>query len=315
MAEFPLRTHNRLALIFGEYSGGLPLAVPYTVLVGRTRTPKALIIAGVHGDEYEGVAALQELQRELDVEKLNGTMTIIPVANPPAFHAGRRRSPLDEVDLNRTFPGSKAGTPSERLAYELFHDIVLGHEIVLSLHGWGKESVVVSYGEYPKGDSDAAARSAAAAHALGMAYLHPYTWPKGVLGEASLPHGIAAVETEVGGLGTVTAEGQAETKALIYRFLHHLGMWTPAKKFTGHATPQIVSHVDSIANHAGLFRSNIGLGENVEPGTPLGTISGLDGEQLEEIRAPRHGMVAILRRMASVQPGDRLVQLFYRDSP
>ena len=78
--------------------------------------------------------------------------------------------------------------------------------------------------------------------------------------------------------------------------------------------PKIVEHVDSVANHAGLFLSRVLLGETVPAGTVLGTVHGLEGECLEEVQAPRRGMVAILRRMASVQPGDRLAQLFLWDS-
>jgi len=309
-------TRSRRELTFSEYSGGLSLTIPFWVLTGGQASPRVLLIAGVHGDEYEGVAALQTLAEKLDPDSLTGTLTIIPVANPAAFHSGTRRSPIDRVDLNRTFPGRKDGSPTERLAWRLFHEIVLDHEIFLSLHGWSKESVVVPYVEYPVGDSAAARRSCEAAHALGMEYVHPYEWPKGVLGEAALKHGVAAVETEVGGMGTVTPEGQQETRRLVHRFLVHLGVLEPdaAARPAQTAKPKIVDHVDCVSNHAGLFLSRVLLGERVAAGDVVGTVHGLGGECLEEVRAPREGMVAILRRLASVQPGDRLAQLFFWDS-
>jgi len=299
-------------LEFPEYGGGLPLRIPYWIRVGLADGPKALLIAGVHGDEFEGVAALQDLARVLDPAGLKGILTIVPVANPLAFHAGTRRSPADLADLNRSFPGEPDGTISARLAYRLFHEVVLGNDILLSLHGWSSHSVVVPYAEYPLGNSEAAQRSCAAAHALGMEYLHPYEWPKGVLGEAALKHGVAAVETEVGGMGTVTSEGQQETMRLIHRFLAHLGMLEPDRAASPAQTTKskIVDHVDCVANHAGLFRSRVHLGETVQAGAVLGTVHGLGGECLEEVQAPRRSMLAILRRMASVQPGDRLAQLF-----
>jgi N-alpha-acetyl-L-2,4-diaminobutyrate deacetylase len=311
--EGPLRSRTWLRLGFPEYAEGTTLAVPYLVLVGREREPRVLLLAGVHGDEYEGVAALQDLAGELDPDALKGTLTIVPVANPAAFQAGTRRSPIDSADLNRTFPGNPAGSISERLAARLFHEIVLRNDIFLSLHGWSKEATVVSYGEYPKGDSAAAQRSCAAAHALGLDYLHPYDWPKGVLGEAALQHGVAAVETEVGGMGTVTAEGQAATRAMILRFLRHLGVWEGDEDPGPGAAARIVDHVDCLAGHAGLFRGRVRLGETITSGALLGTVHSIVGEVLEEVTAPRCGLVAILRTMASVQPGDRLVQLFYWD--
>src|SRR5580658_7182076 len=35
--------------------------IPFTVLTGEEPTPVALVIAGVHGDEYEGPAAIHAL--------------------------------------------------------------------------------------------------------------------------------------------------------------------------------------------------------------------------------------------------------------
>jgi predicted deacylase len=55
------------------------------------------------------------------------------------------------------------------------------------------------------------------------------------------------------------------------------------------------------------------LKENVTRNQLLGTIHGLGGERLEELRAPRAGFVGILRTFGSVQPGDRLVQLFWEN--
>ncbi len=314
--EFPICSCNRLGLSLNEHTGAGALEVPYTVLVGRERSPKVLLIAGVHGDEYEGVAALHSLLQELDPNQLKGTLTIVPVANPKAFEAGSRRSPVDLVDLNRSFPGNPEGTASERLAHRLFQEAVLGNEILLSLHGWSKEAVVVPYVEYPEGDSGAAKRSRRAALALRMEFVHPYKWPKGLLGDAALKHGIASVETEVGGMGAVTPEGQAACRELLYRFLRHVGMVEPFDTAASRSSinAKIVGHVDCVANHAGLFQSRVRPGEMVAEGIILGTINGLAGELREEVKAPRRGLVAILRTMASVQPGDRLVQLFYWDS-
>ncbi|MCB2012824.1 MAG: succinylglutamate desuccinylase/aspartoacylase family protein, partial [Geminicoccaceae bacterium] len=67
--------------------------------------PTALLTGANHGDEYEGPIALQRLSRELDPREVNGRVIIVPFMNMPAFLAGRRTSPFDGGNLNRSFPG------------------------------------------------------------------------------------------------------------------------------------------------------------------------------------------------------------------
>lgn len=283
--------------------------IPFTVLRGSAESPRVVILAGVHGDEYEGVAALHRMAQELDPARLNGTVVIAPVVNPQAFATGLRRNPIDNADLNRTFPGDPNGSVSSRLAHLILEELIDGTVAMLSLHGWSKEALVLPYGEYPLHDSEPGRQSKACAYHLGFEYLHPYEWPDGVLGNSALERGIAAVETEIGGQGTITAEGQALSRQIILRFLDFWRIlpWgsTPLT-----ATSAEVDHADCFAECAGLFESRLSIGEDVKSGADLGTIRGLDGAALQTLAAPVAGKVAILRTFASVQPGDRLVQLF-----
>src|SRR5215468_3555469 len=57
--------------------------------------PRALLVAGNHGDEYEGQIALMRLARALAPDAIRGTVTILPALNLPAVLADRRNSPLD----------------------------------------------------------------------------------------------------------------------------------------------------------------------------------------------------------------------------
>ena len=92
-------------------------------------------MAGNHGDEYEGEIALGRLIRRLDPARVRGT--ILPMANVPAVMAARRRSPLDNGNLNRAFPGSPGGTPTERLAHFLEHELFPRHDVVFDIHSGG----------------------------------------------------------------------------------------------------------------------------------------------------------------------------------
>lgn len=287
---------------------GPKTAIPFTAVRGTRSGPVALVMAGVHGDEYEGPGAVQDVARELDPEAIHGTLILVPVANPRSFATATRLDPADGRDLNRSFPGSADGGITAHLAHVLFENFVRPAQCVLSMHGWSKDASVVPYAEYPEGDFPAAVLSKAAAEALGFGYVHPYRWPRGVLGEAATPLGIAVVETEIGGLGMLTREGQAMSRDVILRFLDHFGV-LPAN-LTAAAKPVTIGHAEVVATTAGLFRSAVELSDAVGAGSVLGTIHSIGGELLETVRAPHVGLVGMLRRLASVQPGQLLMQIF-----
>ena len=311
-ARLPLQSRHQLRLSWED--GDAPAwKITYQVLVGTVRKPRALLIAGVHGDEYESVAALQDVAREINPRQLRGTLTIVPVANPYAFFAGTRRTPVDAGDLNRAFPGDPQGPLTERWADLIFRNLVLGSDAVLSMHGWSKEATVVPYVEYPAEPTRVGKKSAALARALGVEFLHPYEWPAGLLVAAAIRHGIPAVESEVGGGGLITPEGQRSCRNIIYGFLHKLRMLDPgpSPSHTPISSSQVVGHSDCRADHPGLFRNRVALGETVGKGDLLGAVYDVAGECVQEVHSPRLGTVAILRTFAVVHPGDLLARLFW----
>src|SRR5436190_881699 len=76
----------------------------------------ALLTGGNHGDEYEGVVALFDLARTLSIDDIAGRIIIVPAMNYPAFRMATRTSPIDRLNLNRSFPGRPDGTVTEKIA-------------------------------------------------------------------------------------------------------------------------------------------------------------------------------------------------------
>jgi Succinylglutamate desuccinylase / Aspartoacylase family len=88
---------------------------------GKSSGPFALITAGIHGDEYEGPAAVACFVEQLAaIPSITGSIAAIPAANPMAWRAAQRTSPEDGLNLARTFPGRAQGSATERLAASLF---------------------------------------------------------------------------------------------------------------------------------------------------------------------------------------------------
>ena len=94
--------------------------IPVSVIHGARPGPVLALTAGVHGQEYTPILALQRVVRDLDPKSLSGTLILVHVANMPSFL--RRTiyySPVDGHNLNRVFPGRPDGTLSERIAHTI----------------------------------------------------------------------------------------------------------------------------------------------------------------------------------------------------
>ena len=124
--------------------GGV-MRLPVNVAAGHGDGPCLAVVAGVHGDEADGIATLMELWARVDAARLSGRLIMVPVANPTAFIAGRRRSPLDDLDLNRTFPGDPEGMPTQQLAHALLTKVLKQSDFVFSLHGWYSTGTTLPY--------------------------------------------------------------------------------------------------------------------------------------------------------------------------
>ena len=74
---------HRLYLELGPSLDGQPFGVPLLAVRGGSG-PTLVVLAGVHGDEFEGVAAIHELFRRLEPERLRGTL----LGRPHAQSAG-----------------------------------------------------------------------------------------------------------------------------------------------------------------------------------------------------------------------------------
>ncbi|TMJ14023.1 MAG: hypothetical protein E6H02_04090, partial [Bacillati bacterium ANGP1] len=282
--------------------------VPVKVAVGVRRRPRFVAIAGIHGDEPEGMLALLDFWDRLRPAEVRGTIILVPVANPPAFAHHQRRTPVDGLDLNRSFPGRIDGTPTERLAYRLVHDILRGADFLLTLHGWYASGMVAPYVEFPEGAGDVAVRSRQAAVAAGFKRLRPGGWPPGVLGLAAVELGIPVLEAEIGGQGMSTPENRAAYAEHLTRLLQHVGIseGTPPSN----PAPEVYGRGLLYAPASGMLRLAVLPGEQVEAGALLATITNLHGERLAEMRASHPGLVAAVRRFVSVNSGE-LVFAFY----
>jgi predicted deacylase len=281
--------------------------LPLLIARGAQPGPHVVVLGGVHGDEYEGRAAAALISRDLQSALLRGSVSIIPTANAPACEAGTRTSPIDNLNLARTFPGSPQGSVTERIA-DVLASLIRQSDFLIDLHSAGQQyAMPLLCGSYVADDS-LGERCEAAALAFGapIFWAHPEIAPGRSLSVA-LEAGIPCLYAECGGGGRVRPADLATYRHGVRRVLAHLGMLAPID------TPPPPSlrlcsggNVDLAlsVSHPGILVEHVGVLDRVCAGDLLGTVHDSFGTPLQELRAPTGGILVMARRTARVHPGD-----------
>lgn len=103
-------------------------------------------MAGNHGDEYEGQIAYANLLRTLDPGDVSGRLIFLTSANYPAAVAGTRTSPIDEGNLNRSFPGDPDGGVTAQIAWYIENILLPQCDYVFDLHSGGSSLMYIPSG-------------------------------------------------------------------------------------------------------------------------------------------------------------------------
>ena len=101
--------------------------------------PTVLVLAGNHGDEYEGQVAALRLLQELQPEQVSGRVIVIPVLSSAASKANTRNWPSG-ANFNRSFPGNPEGPPNEQLADYLTRVLFPMADVVIDMHSGGRSA-------------------------------------------------------------------------------------------------------------------------------------------------------------------------------
>lgn len=107
--------------------------LPAHVFHGKQAGPKLFISGTIHGDELNSIEIIRRLHKHNALKRIHGTLITIPIVNVFGFILQSRYLP-DRRDLNRSFPGSKAGSLAARLANLLLEEVVTQCSYGIDLH-------------------------------------------------------------------------------------------------------------------------------------------------------------------------------------
>jgi predicted deacylase len=295
---------------------GEPVEIPYARITGRAgEGPHLTVVAGVHGCEYTGMAAVMRLIDRLDPDALRGTVTAVPTLNPPAFWA---RSafvvPADGKNLNRCFPGDPAGSLTEALAHAVFTQLIAPSDYLLDLHAGDLPEALEPFALYEESDVEDRSRRLALAYGLGhvVRQSRASRTVGGSTSSAAADAGIPAIIAEVGANGICDEASVQRHLDGVLAVCADLGM-LPAGGERPVTGP--VEHDGWIWLRSpvrGFWQPAVAPGQDVAEGELLGVLLDPLGRELERVLAPAAGCPLFLTTSPAVVSDGLLMGLATR---
>jgi len=275
------------------------------------------VVTGIHGDELEGQYVCYELQRRIakDFDKLAGIVDIYPAMNPLGIDSITRGIPAFDLDMNRLFPGNIDGNMTEYLAAGIMEDVA-GSDCVLDIHAsniYLTEIPQIRINELHEKTLVPLAEKANV----------DFIWVHGAstVLESTFAHSLNTIGTPV--LVVEMGVGMRLTKAYgdqmidgIFNLMKELGIWKG--EVPEIRTPMISRKSDDVsylnASASGLFVPEVSHGARLETGDLVGKIvDPLCGRVLDEVRAPRAGMLFTIREYPIVDEGSLMGRILNKE--
>jgi len=282
-----------------------PLDMAVEVVHGRWQGPVLLVCSGIHGDELNGIEIIRRLRTLRSLERLCGTLVLVPIVNLFGFLSQSRYLP-DRRDLNRSFPGSERGSLAARTANLFFRTIVARCTHAVDLH-----TAAVNRENLPQ---IRAALDQPGVEEMARGFGIPVIVDSDLQGQS--------LRAEAGKIGipVITYEaGEAlrlDEKAIVagvrgvVNVMRTLDMLPARRSRAARAEPYVANATSWFRSPAdGLFRPLARLGAHVHKGDTLGVVSAPFSSEDTVLAAPFEGIVICANRLPLVNEGDALFHL------
>jgi len=270
--------------------------------------PTVLIMAGVHGDEINGIEIVRNLVYNQKFNSLdNGTIIIIPLLNVFGFINFDRYVP-DGKDVNRSFPGTLNGSLASRIARTVTKYILPNVDYIFDFHTGGDSRYNYPQIRYTTSDTKAGE--------LAKIFNPPVIVQSGII-----PKSLRKTSKELNiptliyeGGESVRLDGFAIRVGLtgIRNCLDHLGILKDDTKETMNNDPIIVKKTSWVrANSSGIFIWAKSSGHHVKKGELLGNIHDPYGQDSIGVLSHQNGFIIGHNNASVVNLGDALFHIGY----
>lgn len=266
-------------------------------------SPSVAMVAGVHGDEVNGIYALNLVAATLRMQPPRGTVWLLPCVNPFGADEATKRWPFDERDLDHAFPGDPEGNPADRIAAAVLD--ATQADVCVDVQAGGP-----AIRDLPHTRTPLQARAMELARAAGL----PVSWRRpsdaftDTLVGAWRDGGSVALQVRGGRAGALDVDDARAMARALVRVLAAVGLVGVADP------PGPVLETDRVRDYrsaaGGFFVPEVGPGARVAPGALLGTVRApIGGEAVEPIHAERGGLVLGLRTYPMVHARELVARL------
>jgi uncharacterized protein len=277
--------------------------VPVIIEHAKKAGPVVLLLAGIHGDETNGVGIVREIiNLELNKPKI-GTIICIPVFNIFGYLVQTREFP-DGRDLNRMFPGTLNGSLASQFAFQFSEKIAPYVDYVIDFHTGGGERDNVAQIRCNKDDKKGLELAKVFNPPI---IVHSNTIIKS-LRETLYKMGKTVLLFEGGKSKelnpTIINEGVNGTRNVLI----HLGLIEG--EINVRETPIYIKKAKWIrASDSGMFKISVSNGCFVEKKEVLGVIQDPFGDFTKKIYAPYKGFIFCINKTPIVNKGDALFHM------
>jgi uncharacterized protein len=282
--------------------------------------PRVALVAGLHGDELNGVFVLSRLAAFLQGVaegqhpglQLRERAIIIPAVNILGLNTLNRHWPFDNTDINRMFPGHDAGETTQRIAHAVLDVTRLAHFRV-DLH-----SAPLDFEELPQVRLyDPSEDERSLAHLFGLPAV--IERPTNTIFTVTIGHAWKAY----GGANFVLRAGYAGNLQLPHceQLFHALVVFLQRTSILQGAPAVEESEEDVhyfgveqmariVAEASGLFISDLQVGRWLQAGDPIGHVfNGFDGQLRAKVKTPVPGLLSGIRRQPLLFEGDLIARI------
>ncbi|MBW2494542.1 MAG: succinylglutamate desuccinylase/aspartoacylase family protein [Deltaproteobacteria bacterium] len=287
---------RRATLAVSESFVGAVLDTPVLVVRGMHPGPTLCLTAGIHGDELNGVEIVRRTLQRLNAQELRGTVIGVPIVNLHGFRRSSRYLP-DRRDLNRYFPGRSRGSSASRIAYSFFESVIRSCDNLVDLHTGSFHRTNLPHLranlEIPE--------TLELARGFGSTIVVHSFGTQGTLRRAATDAGIPAITYEAGEPMRFVQSDVERGLEGIRDLMGAIGMLKPRRRAR---EPQVFNRSHWVrSDDGGILISQVELGERVEIGALLGTVTDPLSNEKSELRAPHLGTVIGMALNQVVMPG------------
>jgi uncharacterized protein len=146
------------------WSQGIKVRLPVLTVKGASPGPLAVIMAGQHGRELNGIAAIEKVFTELNPKKLRGKVVFLPVMNPLSVLSRRQDFPMEEFRYRKVYLERGGGctraynmdrcwtekpvadTYTVAVTRTVLKTWLKKADLIIDLHGWSDSSISLVWG-------------------------------------------------------------------------------------------------------------------------------------------------------------------------